>query len=69
MGGVLRGEAAARVGGEVALHGRGQVAGQQGQQLHVQPVQHVAQELVGVLLLVTPGKDDVNIRAFSIEES
>ena len=53
MRGVLRGEAPARVGGEVVLHGRGQVAGQQGEQLHVQPVQHVPQELVGVLLLVT----------------
>ena len=51
--GVLRGEAPARVWGEVALHGGGQVAGQEGEQLHVQPVQHVSQELVGVLLLVT----------------
>ena len=61
MRGVLRGEhAPARVGRrEVAplpLHGRvgGQVeAGQQRKQLRVQTVQHVAQELVGVLLLVT----------------
>ena len=67
---MLRGEAAARVGGEVALHGRGQVAGQQGQQLHVQPVQHVAQELVGVLLLVTPAKMMMSTsESFSIEES
>ena len=58
MGRVLRGEAPARVGGEVVLHGRGKVAGQQGEQLHVQPVQHVSQELVGVLLLVTSAKGD-----------
>ena len=67
---MLRGElhAPARVGRrEVAplpLHGRvrGQVeAGQQRQQLRVQTVQHVAQELVGVLLLVTSAMILLNI--------